>query len=150
MGQSVRLRASRLIARDYDRVSQVWDRSFVPATDELRRFLVDAARLQPGERLLDVGTGTGAAALLAARRVGTSGRVLGIDMSSGMLAKARAKASGRGLTNVEFRKMDATTLRLPSESFDVVISSFGTPGNGSCFGFTSSRSASVGTSDRAS
>ncbi len=108
-------------------MSRVWDRSFVPATDELRRFLLDKAELRPGERVLDIGTGTGAAALLAAKHVGKTGRVLGIDMSTAMLAKARAKASRRGLTNVTFRRMDGCVLRLPSASFDVVISSFGTP-----------------------
>jgi ubiquinone/menaquinone biosynthesis C-methylase UbiE len=127
MGPSLRLRASRIITRDYDRVSRVWDRSFVPATDELRRFLLDTAGLRPGERILDVGTGTGAAALLAARHVGKTGRVLGIDMSSAMLARARAKVSRSGLTNVTFRRMDGAALQLPRASLDVIISSFGTP-----------------------
>jgi ubiquinone/menaquinone biosynthesis C-methylase UbiE len=127
MGPSLRRQVSHVITRDYDRVSRVWDRSFVPATDELRRFLLDTAGLRPGERVLDVGTGTGAAALLAARCVGQTGRVLGIDRSSAMLAKARAKASRSGLTNVTFRRMDGSALRLSRASFDVVISSFGTP-----------------------
>lgn len=76
---------------------------------------------------MDVGTGTGAAALLAAQRVGRTGSVLGIDMSREMLAKARAKAVKAGMANVEFRLLDATSLRLPDASFDAVISSFGTP-----------------------
>jgi ubiquinone/menaquinone biosynthesis C-methylase UbiE len=127
MSPSLRLQANREITRDYNRVSRVWDQSFVPGTDEIRRFLLDAAGLRPGERVLDVGTGTGAAALLAARRVGKTGRVLGIDMSPAMLAKARAKASKSGLTNLTFRRMDGSALRLTSASFDVIISSFGTP-----------------------
>jgi len=127
MGSSLPRRVSRVVTKDYDRVSRVWDRTFVPATDDIRRHLLDAARLRPGERVLDVGTGTGAAALLAARRVGMSGRVLGIDRSPAMLAKARAKASRKGLTNVTFRRMDGAKLRLPKESFDVILSSFGTP-----------------------
>ena len=127
MSQSFRGRVNRAVTRDYDRVSQVWDRSFVPMTDGLRRYLLDTAELRPGERVLDIGTGTGAAALLVAERVGTTGRVLGIDRSPAMLAKARTKASRSGVTNVKFRKMDGTALRLPQASFDVVISSFGTP-----------------------
>ena len=127
MGSSLPRRVSRVVTKDYDRVSRVWDRTFVPATDDIRRHLLDAARLRPGERVLDVGTGTGAAALLAARRVGKTGHVLGIDMSPGMLAKARAKASRSGLANVTFRRMDGAKLRLPKESFDVILSSFGTP-----------------------
>jgi ubiquinone/menaquinone biosynthesis C-methylase UbiE len=96
-------------------------------TDALRHVLLDMADLRPGEHVLDIGTGTGAAALLAARRVGTAGRVLGIDRSSAMLAKARAKAARRGFATVAFRRMDCTALRLPRASFDAVISSFGTP-----------------------
>lgn len=127
MGSSLQRQVSRVNTRDYDRVSRVWDGTFVPATDRIRRHILDLAELHPGERVLDVGTGTGAAALLAARRVGTTGRVLGIDMSPAMLAKARAKASRSGLTNVTFRRMDASALRLPKESLDVILSSFGTP-----------------------
>ncbi len=118
---------NRVITRDYNRVSQVWDGTFVPATDAIRNAILDMAALRPGDRVLDVGTGTGAAALLAAKRVGRKGRVLGIDMSPGMLVKARANAARAGVTNVAFRQMDATALRLPRASFDVIISSFGTP-----------------------
>ena len=127
MGPSLQRRVSRVITRDYDRVSQVWDGSFVPATDAIRHQILDMAELEPGERVLDVGTGTGAAALLAAKRVGKMGRVLGIDMSAAMLAKARAKASRSDLTNITFRRMDASALQLPIGSFDVIVSSFGTP-----------------------
>ncbi len=127
MGSSLQRKVSRVNTRDYDRVSRVWDGTFVPATDRIRRHILDLAELHPGEHVLDVGTGTGAAALQAARRVGTTGRVLGIDMSPAMLAKARAKASRSGLANVAFRRMDGSTLRLPKESLDAIISSFGTP-----------------------
>lgn len=127
MGRSLPQQVSRVITKDYDRVSRVWDRTFVPATDAIRRTLLDAADLRPGERVLDVGTGTGAAALLAASCVGKTGGVVGIDWSAAMLAKARAKASQRGLTNVTFRRMDGAKLTLPSASFDAIISSFGTP-----------------------
>ncbi len=127
MGPSLRRRVNRVITKDYDRVSQVWDGTFVPATDTIRHAILDMAALHPGESVLDIGTGTGAAALLAGERVGERGRVLGIDMSPGMLAKARANAARAGATNVAFRRMDATALRLPRASFDVILSSFGTP-----------------------
>ncbi len=127
MVPSLERQVRRVNIEEYDRVSKVWDRSFVPATDAIRRRILDDAQLRPGERVLDVGTGTGAAALLAARRVGETGRVLGIDRSSAMLAKARAKASRSGVTNVTFRRMDASALRLPDASFDAIVSSFGTP-----------------------
>lgn len=83
--------------------------------------------MRAGERVLDVGTGTGEAAFLAARRVGRAGFVVGIDLSVGMLRSARAKAARRGLTNVRFQRMDAAAPRLQENSFDAIISSFGTP-----------------------
>ncbi len=123
--QSQRKRANRIYARDYDRVSRVWDRSFVVPTNAMRERLMDLAGLRPGERVLDVCTGTGAAAFLAARRVGQTGYVLGIDGSRGMLAEAQSKATKEGMANVEFRLMEATSLGLPDASFDAVISSYG-------------------------
>lgn len=116
-----------MVSQSYDRVARIWDRSFVSATDELRGILLEKAALRPGERVLDAGTGTGAAAFLAAQQVGTAGCVVGIDVSSGMLAKARTKAERAGVTNVTFRRMDGCRLGLPTGSFDAVISSFGTP-----------------------
>src|SRR5262245_53266395 len=61
----------------------------------LWRRTIDLARLQPGEYALDVGCGTGTLALAAARRVGSSGRVVGIDPSAMQIARARAKAARR-------------------------------------------------------
>lgn len=127
MGRTLQRESKRLSAEGYDRASATWDRHFVAATGEIRERLIEAAGLRAGDRVLDVGTGTGAAAFLAAKRVGRTGFVLGIDMSEGMLGTARAKAARRGLTNVRFRRMDATAPRLPDDSFDAVISSFGTP-----------------------
>ncbi len=119
--------AKKLIADAYDRVASGWDRHIVPATAAVRERLLDLARLKPGERVLEVGAGTGSTALLAARRIGRKGFVLGIDMSPEMLARARRKAAQSGLKHVEFRLMDACSLDLPDESFDVVISSWGNP-----------------------
>src|SRR2546421_10772266 len=59
-------------------------------------------RLQPGERVLDLGSGAGTDSLVAAQMVGETGRVTGIDMTEPMLAKARAAADQMGATNVEF------------------------------------------------
>ena len=75
-----------------------------------------------GETVLDIGCGAGTDLLLAARRVGPSGRAIGIDMTETMRDRARASAAAAGLTNVEVLPGDATTLPLPDASVDVVIS----------------------------
>jgi len=64
---------------------------------------VKAAALRPGETVLDLGSGAGIDAFLAAREVGPEGRVIGVDMTDAMLEKARANASRSGFGNVEFR-----------------------------------------------
>jgi len=78
--------------------------------------------IQPGERVVDCGSGAGADALIAARLVGPSGRVIGIDMTPEMLAKARASAAEAGLTNVEFREGILEALPVETGWADVVIS----------------------------
>jgi arsenite methyltransferase len=79
-------------------------------------------RLAPGERVLDLGSGAGTDSLVAAQMVGPGGRVIGIDMTPQMLAKARAAAAELGAANVEFVEAEAERLPFADESFDVVIS----------------------------
>jgi SAM-dependent methyltransferase len=79
-------------------------------------------RLAPGEWVLDLGSGAGTDALIAAQMVGEQGHVTGIDMTQEMLAKARAAAAEMGATNVEFVEGEAERLPFPDASFDVVIS----------------------------
>jgi arsenite methyltransferase len=77
--------------------------------------------LRPGENVLDIGSGAGTDSLVAAQMVGPEGRVVGIDMTPEMLAKARAGAAEMGLSNVHFVEGEAE--RVPfDEEFDVVIS----------------------------
>ena len=78
--------------------------------------------LAAGERVLDLGSGAGTDSLIAAQMVGEHGRVTGIDMTAGMLAKARAAAAEAGLANVEFVEGEAEQLPFADASFDVVIS----------------------------
>ena len=80
------------------------------------------ARLKPGERVLDLGSGAGFDAFLAARRVGAAGSVIGVDMTPGMVAKARQNAIKGGYGNVEFRLGEIENLPLENRSVDVVIS----------------------------
>ncbi len=80
------------------------------------------ARLRPGEVVVDIGSGGGLDAILAGKAVGPAGRVIGVDMTPQMLARARAAAAKAGLEKVEFRAGQAEALPLDDASADVVIS----------------------------
>jgi ubiquinone/menaquinone biosynthesis C-methylase UbiE len=86
---------------------------------EFRERLLSFAKLQPGERVLDAGCGTGSTAIIAARITGTS--VTGIDPSPNMIARARAKARRAGV-DIDARIGRAEALPVPDASCDVVIS----------------------------
>jgi arsenite methyltransferase len=77
---------------------------------------------QPAERVVDVGSGAGLDALIAARAVGPKGAVIGVDMTPAMLGRARATADEAGLTNVEFHEGLAERLPVSAEWADLVIS----------------------------
>ncbi len=112
-------------ASSYDAVTAEFDRFTTLLTTPLASQLVDLAGLAAGQQVLDIGAGTGVVDFQAAQRVGAEGRVVGIDLSDGMLAVAvaRAAAAGGG-KRVEFRKMDAEALAFKAESFDAVLSLF--------------------------
>jgi SAM-dependent methyltransferase len=78
--------------------------------------------LQPGETVLDLGSGPGLDALLAARRVGPTGRVIGVDMTPEMLVRARANATRAGAANVEFREGRLEALPLEDATVDAATS----------------------------
>jgi SAM-dependent methyltransferase len=80
------------------------------------------ADLHPGETVLDLGSGAGADVLISARRVGPTGRAIGLDMTDEMLELARANAAEAGLSNVEFRKGYIEQLPIEDGTVDVVIS----------------------------
>jgi arsenite methyltransferase len=80
------------------------------------------ADLHEGETVLDLGSGAGADVFISARRVGPTGRAIGVDMTDEMLELARANAAEAGLDNVEFLKGYLEDIPLPDESVDVVIS----------------------------
>lgn len=80
------------------------------------------ASLKEGEIVLDLGSGAGFDVFLAAKKIGPSGKAIGVDMTDEMLEKARENAKKGGFTNVEFRKGDIENLPLDDNSVDVVIS----------------------------
>ena len=80
------------------------------------------AELQPGEVVLDLGSGGGIDVLLSAKRVGPSGKAYGLDMTDEMLALARDNQQKAGLANVEFLKGEIEHIPLPDNSVDVIIS----------------------------
>jgi arsenite methyltransferase len=80
------------------------------------------AQLNPGDVVLDLGSGGGIDVLLSARRVGATGKAYGLDMTDDMLALARENQRKSGLTNVEFLKGEIEHIPLPDASVDVVIS----------------------------
>jgi SAM-dependent methyltransferase len=83
---------------------------------------IAVADLHPGERVLDLGSGGGIDVLLSARRVGPTGRAIGLDMTAEMLTLAHRNAAEAGAENVEFLKGQIEAIPLPAESVDVVIS----------------------------
>ena len=108
----------RSSARFYDLM--VWLLTF-GRERSFRERLVELARLQPGESVLDVGCGTGSLAIAAKRRVGPTGIVHGIDASPEMIARATRKAKKAGV-DVTFRTAVVEALPFPDRQLDVVLS----------------------------
>ena len=104
-------------------------RRWNPALDrwygEVTRQMLDLARIQPGQRVLDVAAGAGEPAVSAAERVGPGGYVLATDLSEGIVALARQVARERGLEQIETRVMDGEKPDLPDASFDAVLCRLG-------------------------
>ena len=85
--------------------------------------LLEIVPVQEGQKVLDVATGTGIIAIAAAQIVGSHGKVIGVDFSSGMLAQARQKIETLGLQNVELIEADAEYINFSNESFDIILCS---------------------------
>jgi SAM-dependent methyltransferase len=88
-------------------------------------WMLDAAQLQPGQRVLELACGPAGVGLEAARAVGPDGSVLLTDFSRAMVEAARARAAELGIGNAEFSVADAQALDLPDASFDAVLCRFG-------------------------
>jgi SAM-dependent methyltransferase len=94
-------------------------------TDTVTAFVLDAAALRPGERVLDVGCGGGRMSLAAAGSVGADGAVVGGDFSTPLVALATRRASEAGAQNVTFCVADMQTDPVEGAPFDVALSQFG-------------------------
>lgn len=114
----------QIIQKGFDTVAVGYDHPSLPFFPQTASRLFQYLQLTPEQRLLDVCCGTGVVSLKAAEAL-TRGKVLGIDLSSGMLQQAQNKADEAGHSNIEFRQMDIEALDIPEHSFDVATSSFG-------------------------
>jgi ubiquinone/menaquinone biosynthesis C-methylase UbiE len=85
---------------------------------------IERLQLPPGAKVLDVGCGTGASAIPAAKMAGPRGRVIAVDLADRLLEVARRKAGRHGHTNIEFRTGDMECLGYPDDHFDAVVSVF--------------------------
>ena len=92
---------------------------------EVAALLGQEAAPQPGERVLDIGCGTGATAIPFAEAVGPGGHVTGVDISEPMLEQCRKNIATAGAGNITLVKADAQVHRFPADSFDLLISRFG-------------------------
>jgi SAM-dependent methyltransferase len=105
-------------AAEWRRGAAARRQAFGPATE----MMLDLVNVSEGSWVLDVGAGAGDSTLVAARRVGSTGRVLATDVSASMLEVAAEVARQAGLTNVDTRVVDAQRLDLEPDSFDAAVS----------------------------
>jgi len=107
----------------WDAMAQRYERDVDRRFGSVVDGVVQRAGLQPGEQVLDLGTGTGQVAIRAASLVGPAGHVTGVDISGEMLALARARAVAIGLRNVQFREGRAEAIPGDSSCCDVLLAS---------------------------
>ena len=105
----------------FDRAAPTYDRVGPRFFSHFGRRLVELAQIPSGAAVLDVAAGRGAVLFPAAEQVGPQGRVVGIDLSTGMVRETAAEIKSRGLTNAEMHLMDAEELTFPDASFDFVL-----------------------------
>jgi ubiquinone/menaquinone biosynthesis C-methylase UbiE len=105
----------------WDKAVQDYDEHFLPLLRRCSERVLELVGPKPGERVLDVATGTGVAAFIAAERVGRDGEVVATDLAQKMVDQAQERARQRGVSNMAFERMDAEELSFEDESFDVVM-----------------------------
>ena len=108
------------VARVYENLASVYDLTFGPTLHPGRVQAIQRMGIQPGERVLEVGVGTGINASLYPRDCA----VTGIDLSGSMLEKARDRVARKGVQNVRLLEMDAADLKFADETFDIVYAPY--------------------------
>ncbi len=109
----------------YNRAADYFDAPPLSFWNRFGQKTIEHLCVRPGDRVLDVCCGTGASAIPAAKCVGSTGAVLGIDLCERLLDLARTKAQNQGLENIEFQTGDFENLGYESESFDGIVCVFG-------------------------
>lgn len=104
----------------WDKAVESYDRYFLPLIRHCSERAIAMLALEPGERVLDVATGTGVGAFMLADGVGPSGEVVATDISEKMVETVRTEAERRGVSNMRYERADAEELAFPDGSFDAV------------------------------
>jgi phosphatidylethanolamine/phosphatidyl-N-methylethanolamine N-methyltransferase len=108
------------VERVYDKIAKVYDLTFGPTLHPGRLIALERMGIKPGDKILEVGVGTGINASLYP----THCHVTGIDFSALMLEKARERVAKKGVKNVRLKEMDAANLTFADSSFDIVYAPY--------------------------
>ena len=109
---------------DWNAIAEKFD-IWLPVLAPVGKSMLDALKARPGDRILDVGSGTGEPALSLARQMGDTVEIIGVDQAAGMAKVAQHKVSTEGLNNIHFQTMAAEALTFADAEFDKVICRFG-------------------------
>jgi phosphatidylethanolamine/phosphatidyl-N-methylethanolamine N-methyltransferase len=111
---------NQFVERVYEKLANVYDLTFGPALHPGRIFAIERMGIQLGDKVLEVGVGTGINTSLYPRTC----HVTGIDFSAPMLEKARARVARERIRHVRLLEMDAASLKFPDDSFDIVYAPY--------------------------
>jgi ubiquinone/menaquinone biosynthesis C-methylase UbiE len=109
----------------WDRAADDYERSWRDQLEPAQTRMLALAEISPGNHVLDIACGTGLVTFQAARMVGPTGRVIGVDISGEMVERAKRRATELAIANVSFERSGAEELPLEDNSFDIVLSALG-------------------------